>query len=456
MEKVKVMVKDKTTLVLLQDASNGDIIDLNDLNEIDYSQIEELIDSGKDSIYLKKLEEFKKVINLENQKVVNDKVNEFTKIIDSLKNELNLKEKENQMLLKSKEVEIEKKYLDKINSLQKEIEKNNLIKINEISSLKNEHLLVINNLNNKINNHDIELNYKLKEKEAEDNLIREKSLTNLKEEYEAKLKEKEDMINLLQRQKASLNIKQTGEDLESWCNNEVLSYMQNGLFNCKWIKDNDVVRQEGEIKGSKADYIFKIYSNNNHNEEDLLASICMDMKDENPDSVNKKSNSDYYKQLDKNRIKKNCKYALLVSNLEIDKPNDIPIFKVNEYADMYVVRPAYLMTFLNIITSLTTKFATLVNADKQNKLELKNAIELSNEFESLKNTYLDKPLESLESNVKDILKQSEIIISAGNKVNDSCNKIVNSYINQIHDKLSKFDVKISKEYKKFNKLESEQ
>ena len=130
--------------------------------------------------------------------------------------------------------------------------------------------------------------------------------------------------------------------------------------------------------------------------------------------------------------------------------------KVNEYADMYVVRPAYLMTFLNIITSLTTKFATLVNADKQNKLELKNAIELSNEFESLKNTYLDKPLESLESNVKDILKQSEIIISAGNKVNESCNKIVNSYINQIHDKLSKFDVKISKEYKKFNKLESEQ
>ena len=129
MEKVKVMVKDKTTLVLLQDASNGDIIDLNDLNEIDYSQIEELIDSGKDSIYLKKLEEFKKVINLENQKVVNDKVNEFTKIIDSLKNELTLKEKENQMLLKSKEVEIEKKYLDKINSLQKEIEKNNLIKI---------------------------------------------------------------------------------------------------------------------------------------------------------------------------------------------------------------------------------------------------------------------------------------------------------------------------------------
>ena len=114
------------------------------------------------------------------------------------------------------------------------------------------------------------------------------------------------------------------------------------------------------------------------------------------------------------------------------------------------------MTFLNIITSLTTKFATLVNADKQNKLELKNAIELSNEFESLKNTYLDKPLESLESNVKDILKQSEIIISAGNKVNESCNKIVNSYINQIHDKLSKFDVKISKEYKKFNKLESEQ
>ena len=37
------------------------------------------------------------------------------------------------------------------------------------------------------------------------------------------------------------------EGLESWCNNEVISYMQNGLFNCTWTKDNEVVKNESTM-----------------------------------------------------------------------------------------------------------------------------------------------------------------------------------------------------------------
>lgn len=447
------MVKDKNTLILLEDAKCDDVIDLSDLNELDYDQIELLIEKGKDTIYLKKLEEYRKVIDLENQKVLNSKVNELNNIINSLNNKIDSMNKEKIFLLKDKENEVEKRFIDEINKLKNELERAKLNKDYEITSIKNEHNLVISDLNNKINNHSVELTYKVKEKESEITSLKDKEIGTLKEEYENKIKEKDEMINLLQRQKASLNIKQTGEDLESWCNNEVISYMQNGLLNCKWIKDNEVIKDEGESKGSKADYIFKIYAGEDKNEEDLLTSICMDMKDENPDSVNKKSNADYYKQLDKNRIKKNCKYALLVSNLEIDKPNDLPMFKVSDYKDMYVVRPAYLMTFLNMIASLVSRFATLVKADKQSKLDLKNAIDLSNQFDELKLTYLDKPLSNLESHVNDILKQNEVIMNASNKVSESCNKIINSYINQIHDKLSKFEIKINKEYKKYDRLE---
>ena len=447
------MVKDKNTLILLEDAKCDDVIDLSELNELDYDQIELLIEKGKDTIYLKKLEEYRKVIDLENQKVLNSKVNELNNIINSLNNKIDSMNKEKIFLLKDKENEVEKRFIDEINKLKNELERAKLNKDYEITSIKNEHNLVISDLNNKINNHSVELTYKVKEKESEITSLKDKEIGTLKEEYENKIKEKDEMINLLQRQKASLNIKQTGEDLESWCNNEVISYMQNGLLNCKWIKDNEVIKDEGESKGSKADYIFKIYAGEDKNEEDLLTSICMDMKDENPDSVNKKSNADYYKQLDKNRIKKNCKYALLVSNLEIDKPNDLPMFKVSDYKDMYVVRPAYLMTFLNMIASLVSRFATLVKADKQSKLDLKNAIDLSNQFDELKLTYLDKPLSNLESHVNDILKQNEVIMNASNKVSESCNKIINSYINQIHDKLSKFEIKINKEYKKYDRLE---
>ncbi|MBR3891688.1 MAG: DUF2130 domain-containing protein [Bacilli bacterium] len=453
MKKIKVMVKDKNTLILLEDAKCDDVIDLSDLNELDYDQIELLIEKGKDTIYLKKLEEYRKVIDLENQKVLNSKVNELNNIISTLNNKIDSMNKEKIFLLKDKENEVEKRFIDEINKLKNELERAKLNKDYEITSIKNEHNLVISDLNNKINNHSVELTYKVKEKESEITSLKDKEIGILKEEYENKIKEKDEMINLLQRQKASLNVKQTGEDLESWCNNEVISYMQNGLLNCKWIKDNEVIKDEGESKGSKADYIFKIYAGEDKNEEDLLTSICMDMKDENPDSVNKKSNADYYKQLDKNRIKKNCKYALLVSNLEIDKPNDLPMFKVSDYKDMYVVRPAYLMTFLNMIASLVSRFATLVKADKQSKLDLKNAIDLSNQFDELKLTYLDKPLSNLESHVNDILKQNEVIMNASNKVSESCNKIINSYINQIHDKLSKFEIKINKEYKKYDRLE---
>ena len=264
------------------------------------------------------------------------------------------------------------------------------------------------------------------------------------------MKEKDDRINEILRQKASLNVKQTGEDLESWCNNEVNGYMQNGLFNCTWTKDNLVVKDDGENKGSKADYIFKVFASEEHLDNELLASVCLDMKDENPDSVNKKSNADYYKQLDKNRVKKECKYAVLVSSLESDKPNDLPMFKVNEYKDMYVVRPAYLMTFLNMIVSLTIRFKELILIDKKEKLELKNSIDMIEEFNKLKNTYLDKPLESLEKNVSDILKQSENIRNASSKITETCEKTINGYIKDIQEKLNKFEIKLYKEYKKNN------
>ncbi len=55
--------------------------------------------------------------------------------------------------------------------------------------------------------------------------------------------------------------------------------MQNGLFNCTWEKDNKVIRDENETKGSKADYIFKVYASEAHLDNELLASVCMDIAD---------------------------------------------------------------------------------------------------------------------------------------------------------------------------------
>ena len=86
--------------------------------------------------------------------------------------------------------------------------------------------------------------------------------------------------------------------------------------------------------------------------------------------------------------------------------------------------------------------------DKKEKLELKKSMELMEEFENLKKTYLDKPLESLEKNVLEICKQNESIKSASNKITEYCDKITNNYINEINSKLSNFEIKMNRKYKK--------
>ena len=477
MKKVNVIVKDKTLLELAEDANKGDLIDLKELVEVDTTYLDLIIESGKDKVYESKLEEFKKTLIAENKLELNRLNNE----IESLK-------KDNEKSLVIKEQEVSKKYNDTINELKEQLkilqetEQSKIDKLNleyeasksklkqeeqeRYSKLEKEYELLKSEFDNKIEKSKIELSnlYEkqindikaennlalqkkdsiIEKKDSDFELLKLKALNEQKDVYEAKIREKEDQINALQHAKSSLNVKQTGEDLEAWCNNEVTSYMQNGLFNCVWQKDNKVIREEDEQKGSKADYIFKIYASDKHIDTELLASVCMDMKDENPESVNKKSNADYYKQLDKNREKKNCKYALLVSNLEMDKPNVLPIFKVREYENMYVVRPAYLMTFLNMIASLTTRFAELILSKEVEMLELKNKLDLLEEFEEIKKTYLDKPLESLDKSIEEITKNTNNIKKAVKNIDEQCDKINKSYINQINEKINKYELKLNR------------
>ena len=477
MKKIKAIVKDKTTIELVEPGEVGDVIDLSDLVEVDTSYLETIIEEGKDRVYLTKLEQAKKLINAENDAK-----------LEKLKTEIDSLTKSNEQALKLKEQEVNNKYANQIAELTKKIElienenkskqdaiakehqiallnaKNeseakysklesdfNAFKVSQNTTIEKNKLEIINSYQTQINDlkHKYDHDLALKDAQLEKNKVafeleKEKALATIRQNFDNLIKQKDDKIYNLLRTKASLNVKQTGEDLEAWCDNEVTSYMQNGLFNCTWTKDNKVIKEEDETKGSKADYIFKVFANNEHNENELLATICMDMKDENPDSINKKSNADYYKQLDKNRIKKDCKYALLVSNLEMDKPNVLPIFKVREYEDMYVVRPAYLMTFLNMITSLTTRFASLINSKDKEALELQNKVNLVEEFDNIKNTYLDKPLESLEKNVEAISKDSETIKKVCRDIDEQCDKINKNYISQIQEKINKFSLKLDR------------
>lgn len=501
MKKLSVVVRDRNTLVLEEAGSPGDYIDLSTLSNVDFSNIEAKIEAGRDSVYQKKLEEYASRLQLEKEKEVSNLQHRLEELAAKHKADLALQEQEQQAkhqeeIYKLKQIiseyELKKEAdLEKLRSTHSlemaQASQEQQQKYQELSALKNteierlkmdletlkasqkqqleveklqlreQYTAEVNELKKQLEKNQQQTELSLKDKD----ILLERKLQEIKAEYEQKLlekdtalKEKEDAYLSLQRQRAMMNVKQTGEDLEAWCNHEMLSYMQNGLETCTWEKDNVVVREEYEAKGSKADYLFKVYASSAHVPEELITSVCLDMKDENPDSVNRKKNSDYYRDLDKNRNKKNCRYAVLVSNLEADKANDLPIFKVNEYTDMYVVRPAYMMTFLNMLVSLSRRFAELILSDKDAKLELVNALELKNQFESLKNTYLDKPLEQLEKNIEAIRKNNDSILKASRNIEEVCDTIARSYLNSIQEKLNKFEIKINREYKKYEGKEA--
>ena len=505
MKQLQVIVKDKNTLVLLEDGQRDDQINLADLANVDLTAIEEAINSGREQIFQKKLNELRVTLEQERtqaleiqrlelskthvgevqklEEVVStyeaNKALEIEKINSKHSSEVSelkaliarLEETNNQSLVTQK-LELENQYNQMIAKIQKDMQyeidvRSQKIQIltatqekaieNEKLQLEQKYISQIEELKQQISKltSDNEVTILRKESEYEE-VINKLKIDHAEEisKKEAIINEKEIRYQELQNRKASLGVKMIGEELEIWCNNEMESYMQNGFFNCKWIKDNKVVRDEEESKGSKADYIFNIYASESCNDDELLAGVCLEMKDENPNSVHRKKNADYLKALHANRVKKGCKYAVLVSNLELDNPNDLPILRVREYPDMYIVRPGYMVVLLNMITSLTTNFKDLLLQANKEKLEVKARTELLEQFEKLKQTYLEKGLETLEKNVNDIKKKSASIIEAAESIDKYCNTIITSYLNTIKDKLDKFQVNISREYRKFEKKEN--
>ncbi len=482
MKQIQVIVRDKNTLVLDEDAQKGDYIDLTSISNVDFRQIENAVLTGKDEVYNQKIKEAREILKLESDQEKKALENQYKLDFEKKNAEVELLKTKHQQELEAIQSEINHKHSLEIQSLTAKMEQLNFSSNQKVQEVKLDYELKLQGLEKQLSifeetkkmqlaeerlqtekkytsqieslkqqiielTHNNERAMLEKKLELEDSLRKqEKSFEVEKHELNHKYEELFQNYQALQRQKASLNVKQTGEDLESWCDNEVRSYMQNGLDNCTWTKDNLVIKEFDEAKGSKADYIFNIYES--RRKETLLAGVCLDMKDENPDSVNRKKNSDYYKALDNNRKKKDCKYAILVSNLELDRPNDIPIYKVTEYEEMYVVRPAYLMTFLNMLVSLTTRFADLILTKQEEQLELKDIMSLKSSFDDLKMTYLDKPLLALGKNIEDIRGQNEKITLASRKIDEICDTITRNYLNEIQNKLERFDIKIEKAYKK--------
>ena len=179
----------------------------------------------------------------------------------------------------------------------------------------------------------------------------------LKDTYEKQIKDRDDKIERLLDMKARLSTKMVGETLEQHCETEFNRIRSAAFSKAYFEKDNDA------RSGSKGDYIFRDMDETGIE----IVSIMFDMKNENSETVSKKKNEDFFKEIDKDRNEKNCEYAVIVSLLEPDNElyNSGIVDVSHRYPKMYVIRPQF---FIPIIT--------LLRNAAQNALKYKSELEL--------------------------------------------------------------------------------
>lgn len=338
---------------------------------------------------------------------------EFNKEI-TLRDKEYQKDKENS--IKLVQIELEKKYSDEINkkeltitNLQNELKlkdtNQELILKNALSEKEKE----INDLNNKLEN------------SSNTYLLKEKSL---KEQYEDKIKSKDEQIAYYKDFKARQSTKMIGESLEQHCNNE-FNKLRPLFGNVYFEKDNDIKT------GSKGDFIFREYDEDGIE----IISIMFEMKNEADETSSKHKNEDFLKELDKDRKEKNCEYAVLVSLLEIDNEyyNTGIVDMSHRYPKMYVIRPQF---FIPLITLLRGAALNTLGYKKELQIVQNQNIDISH-FEDNINSFKEgfgrnyrlasekfkKAIEEIDKSLDHLQKIKDALISSENNLRLANNKI---------------------------------
>lgn len=173
------------------------------------------------------------------------------------------------------------------------------------------------------------------------------------------LRMKDEEIERLRDMKSKLSTKMLGETLEQHCETEFNKLRAVAYPRAQFGKDNSVV------EGTKGDYIFRESDENGVE----FISIMFEMKNEADTTATKHKNADFYEKLDKDRRKKNCEYAILVSMLEAENEYfNQGIVEISDYPKMYVIRPQFFMPMIGLLRNMA--LASL--ADRQQLALLQN------------------------------------------------------------------------------------
>ena len=350
--------------------------------------------------------------------------NEFQSSLNKKENELSLLKAQSNTLLIEKQALKERELSDqlllkenKISELNSKVEKANLeLQItvtNAVQNIEKERDTLLN-----------ELKLKATEQELLKKSIEEQFRNTLITKDEA-IKLKDDEINRLKDFKQRLSTKMLGETLEQHCEIE-FNKLRATAFNKNvyFEKDNDAKT------GSKGDFIYR-ETDEDGNE---IISIMFEMKNEAEETIGKKRNEDFFKELDKDRSQKKCEYAILVSTLESENElyNNGIVDVSYRFDKMYVIRPQF---FIPIITILRNAAFQSLTYKQQLALERKQNVDITN-FEASINDFktafsrnydiasrkFTEAIESIEKSINQLQKTKEALLGSENQLRLANNK----------------------------------
>lgn len=253
------------------------------------------------------------------------------------------------------------------------------------------------------------------ETEKKEALIRE---SNLREQHELIIKEKDTAIQFYKDLKARMSTKMLGESLEIHCANEFNSSRSFSFPNAYFEKDNDA------SSGTKGDFIFRDYIDGVE-----YISIMFEMKNEADETATKHRNEDFFAKLDKDRNTKKCEYAVLVSLLEPENElyNRGIVDVSYRYPKMFVVRPQFFMSVIALLSQASrnaARYRQELEIARRQSIDVTRFESKLNEFRDgfarnvqLANKKYDAAIEEIDKTIKSLEKTKELLVGSRKNLN---------------------------------------
>ena len=299
----------------------------------------------------------------------------------------------------------------------------------EVQELKSEKAMLEQNLKDQYTKTISDLEHQLNSFE----LLKNAEISSLAKSHEIEVNLLQETIETYKDFKARQSTKAIGESLEHFAETEFNKVRSIAFPNAYFAKDNEISKT-----GSKGDFIFRDYMDGME-----FISIMFEMKNEADTTKSKHRNSDFYRELDKDRREKGCEYAVLVSMLEAE--NDyfntgiVDVSAESGYEKMYVIRPQF---FIQLIGILRNASLNTIEYKKQIQEIQNQNIDVSNferDLDDFKNIFF-KHYTNATDRFGDAIKAIDASIAQMEKIREALTKS-STHLKRANDRLEEVSVK---------------